>query len=399
MASSYSTNLRLELMADGEKDDAWGGVANSVFEMLEEAAGGVVSVALTTTSETLTTNNNAADQSRPKVCKFSGSPGGTCTVTVPDVEHMRLYVNGSDQSVIIDTTGGGATVTIAAGDTALVYTDGSTNAYDAGFQLQDANLTTYLASPLSAAELGELQNIDSVTITNTQWGYLGAADQGFATTSSPTFANVDLSTGGALRAGQTATNTLKIQAYDVDGAAFADVITVTSANTPTLDLLSTVTIGSLTPAIDDGLVYRRASTTSSGPTAASGSWTDFDEFNTTDLNEISGVTFTSTNVVDLPAGTYECEYGVQFYRVEWANVRLYNVTAASVLDTGEGLYTYNGQGNHSGCFCRGFHKFTIGSTSTVKIQYYCESGYTDGLGEQTAPITRDIGYIRLRKVG
>lgn len=38
------------------------------------------------------------------------------------------------------------------------------------------------------------------------------------------------------RSGQTATNTVKVQAYDNDGAAYADIITVTAGNTPTLAL-------------------------------------------------------------------------------------------------------------------------------------------------------------------
>ena len=40
-------------------------------------------------------------------------------------------------------------------------------------QAWDADLDTYAGTPLTAAELGQLQNIGSVTINNTQWGYLG----------------------------------------------------------------------------------------------------------------------------------------------------------------------------------------------------------------------------------
>jgi hypothetical protein len=45
--------------------------------------------------------------------------------------------------------------------------------------------------------------------------------------------------GGAIRTGTTANNTLKLQAYDVDGAAYTDLITATASNTPTLALNST----------------------------------------------------------------------------------------------------------------------------------------------------------------
>ena len=46
---------------------------------------------------------------------------------------------------------------------------------------------------LTEAEIDQLENIDLKTISNTQWGYVGALDQGLTQTSSPTFANLNLS--------------------------------------------------------------------------------------------------------------------------------------------------------------------------------------------------------------
>lgn len=57
-------------------------------------------------------------------------------------------------------------------------------------QAWDADLDVYAANPLTAAELGELQNIGSTTISAAQWGYVGGLDQALATTDSPTFATV-----------------------------------------------------------------------------------------------------------------------------------------------------------------------------------------------------------------
>lgn len=50
-------------------------------------------------------------------------------------------------------------------------------------------------------------------------------------------------TGGSVQTGTTATNTLLIQAYDVDGTAYVPFITLTAADTPTCDLDTAVTIG------------------------------------------------------------------------------------------------------------------------------------------------------------
>ena len=45
-------------------------------------------------------------------------------------------------------------------------------------------------SNLTAAEGAQLENINSVTISNTQWGYLGSSDQGIATSDDVTFNTV-----------------------------------------------------------------------------------------------------------------------------------------------------------------------------------------------------------------
>lgn len=65
---------------------------------------------------------------------------------------------------------------------------GTTNEY---YHLSSAQHTS--VTSLSAAEYSQLANIDTTTISSTQWGYLGALNQSLATSDSPTFAS--LSTG------------------------------------------------------------------------------------------------------------------------------------------------------------------------------------------------------------
>lgn len=56
-------------------------------------------------------------------------------------------------------------------------------------------------------------------------------------------ANLDLDNGGAVRASPRAGETTLLQAYDVDGAAYTTFGTLTSNNTPTFDLSTSVTKG------------------------------------------------------------------------------------------------------------------------------------------------------------
>lgn len=67
--------------------------------------------------------------------------------------------------------------------------------------------------------------------------------QDIGTSSSVAFGNVTLGNAGALRSDTTDAHTLKIQAYDVDGAAYTNFITLTNANAPTCDISDSVTKG------------------------------------------------------------------------------------------------------------------------------------------------------------
>lgn len=73
-------------------------------------------------------------------------------------------------------------------------------------------------SNLTAGEGAQLENINSVTISNTQWGYLGALNQGLTTTSDVAFNSLDIE-------GDVDVNgTLEADAITVNGTALNTVI-------------------------------------------------------------------------------------------------------------------------------------------------------------------------------
>ena len=58
MASSYSTDLKLELMVTGENAGTWGDITNTNLNILQQSIAGYESVALNaTTGATLTFSN------------------------------------------------------------------------------------------------------------------------------------------------------------------------------------------------------------------------------------------------------------------------------------------------------------------------------------------------------
>lgn len=130
MADTYTTNLRLVQQVNGENAGNWGDLVDAMIEMVEDAISDVQSITLSSTSKTLTTNNNAADESRSAVLDFSGTPGGTTTVTLPDVDKVYIVYNGcTDNSTITLTVGSGDTKNILSGYRELVYVKGGSGVY------------------------------------------------------------------------------------------------------------------------------------------------------------------------------------------------------------------------------------------------------------------------------
>jgi hypothetical protein len=162
MASTY-TAAGIELITQGEQAGAWGDTTNTNWELIEEMVGGVVSVALSSTSETLTTSDGASSDGRHAVINFTGSPGGTCTVTISPNDMQKVYfaLNNSDETVTL-SQGSGANVNIAAGKAKIVYCDGA-GAGAAVVDISSGFDATTLAELGVTASAAELNTLDGIT--------------------------------------------------------------------------------------------------------------------------------------------------------------------------------------------------------------------------------------------
>ena len=130
MASTYSPNLRIELIATGEQSNTWGGTTNNnLGTLIEQAISGVVSIDVSAGNVTLTALQGAEDQSRQMVIIATGTAGVTRTITAPAVNKVYSVVNNSNTTVSFIASGGTG-VTLIAGAKKYVYCDG-TNFYDA----------------------------------------------------------------------------------------------------------------------------------------------------------------------------------------------------------------------------------------------------------------------------
>ena len=143
--------------------------------------------------------------------------GSDKTYTLPNITgHIPILTNDPGTTAISatvaelnqldDVTVGGT----SAGD--IVTINGSQTLTN---KTISASQVTQISN-LTASEGAQLENINSVTISNTQWGYVGALNQGLTTTSDVAFNSLDIEGN-----------------VDVNGTLEADIITVngTALNT------------------------------------------------------------------------------------------------------------------------------------------------------------------------
>ena len=91
MASTYSSNLKLELMTTGEKSGTWGTITNTNLQQLEQAASGYIAIDVAASDQALAVSNGAVSNGKNLYLKLTGTLAANRTVTVPDTIE-RVYV-------------------------------------------------------------------------------------------------------------------------------------------------------------------------------------------------------------------------------------------------------------------------------------------------------------------
>lgn len=132
MTSTYSTSLRLELMATGDQSGTWGDTTNTnLGTLLEQAITGVLSVAEGDATLTLTASNGASDQARNMVVNLTGAMTANRNVVVPTANKVYFVKNSTTGGYTVTVkTSGGTGVEIPPGTARWVYCD-ATNVVDA----------------------------------------------------------------------------------------------------------------------------------------------------------------------------------------------------------------------------------------------------------------------------
>jgi hypothetical protein len=153
MVSSYSTDLKLELMVTGENAGTWGDITNTNLVILQQAIAGYQTVALNaTTGATLTFTNGALSNGKNAVIELTGTITGNVSVIIPDgIEKTYLVKNNTTGSFTVQiktTSGTGPTFATTDKGIKLVYSNG-TDVIDSALQNLSSDYNPSLSANLS----------------------------------------------------------------------------------------------------------------------------------------------------------------------------------------------------------------------------------------------------------
>jgi hypothetical protein len=134
MPSTYSTNLKIELIALGEQVGTWGTTTNTnLGTALEQAVVGRVTINFASdANKTITISNTPAAQDA-RALFFNVTSGVSLTATrdliVPAINKNYIVKNATTGSQSIRVIVAGVGVTVPNGKTALIYNDGTDITY------------------------------------------------------------------------------------------------------------------------------------------------------------------------------------------------------------------------------------------------------------------------------
>jgi hypothetical protein len=176
MASTFSTDLSLELVATGEKAGLWGAITNTNLQLLQTAASGYVEVTLSTGTTTLSlADGDATANGKHLYIKVVGTLSGNSTLAMPasttggNANRVFFVEDGTVRgdatqsfTVTLATAGQTGGVPLPEGATALVYSRGSVPATSLGMLQKGFTTVTAASKTAYTAVAGDQIGVDTV---------------------------------------------------------------------------------------------------------------------------------------------------------------------------------------------------------------------------------------------
>ena len=166
MASTYSSDLKLELMATGENAGTWGTKTNTNLNLVQQAVAGYEEISAASADVTLAMSDATISNARNATIKLTGTLAANRTVTVPDsIEKVYNVVDGTDHAgyTLTFKTASGTGILLCEGNCYVLYADG-TNVEKAN-EYRKWRTVTAAETVQAGAKLFVDTNSGAVTIT------------------------------------------------------------------------------------------------------------------------------------------------------------------------------------------------------------------------------------------
>ena len=290
MASTYSTNLALELIGTGDQAGTWGNTTNTnLGTLIEQAISGYVTQAVSTGGTTVVTiPNGATGVARNMFLELTGTGGASTVLEVPANKKLYFIYNNASGAVTVKVTGQTG-VSVAAGQKVILVSNG-TDVVEA---------TTYLTAVPSSITVTTL-NATSASITTATGTTFSATNMGSQSTTQFQGASANITTVTGTTAGFTSANITTVTGTTA-GFTSANITTVTG------------TTGTFTTSSDGAGNLRNIPSAGTSKTSAyTLAITDIGEF----------VTVGSSGSITVPNDTFVAGNAISIYNDTTGNISI-----------------------------------------------------------------------------
>jgi len=128
MASSYSSDLKLELQATGENASTWGDKTNNNLNLIQQAIAGYEAIDVASSDVALVMTDASVSNARNMILKFTGTLAANRTVTVPNsIEKFYILQDATTHggNTLTFKTVSGTGFTLDEGKLSAAYSDGT----------------------------------------------------------------------------------------------------------------------------------------------------------------------------------------------------------------------------------------------------------------------------------
>lgn len=201
MASTYSTNLAIELIGTGDQAGAWGNTTNTnLGTLIEQAISGYVTQAVATGTDTsITIPNGATGVARNMYIELTGTGGTNTNLIVPANKKLYFIYNNSTGAVTVKVAGQTG-VSVPTGKKMVLVSNG-TDIVNGLNYIADFGTNSFTVSNLTATSA----TITTLTTTSATATTLTATSSNITTLSGTNFSAASLTLTNALKVAQGGT--------------------------------------------------------------------------------------------------------------------------------------------------------------------------------------------------